>query len=138
MVGETQLLRATPRTPRSVRQDPDFDTVLGPSTGRRLVCRLCGAYITRDGHRISIEGRHVHRRVNPAAVEFEFGCFGAAEGAAIVGEATAEFSWFAPYTWAITICRSCGAHLGWFFEGGDPRFYALILNRLVEEKEPTT
>lgn len=91
--------------------------------------------VASDGDRIDVEGRHVHRRINPAGFEFEFGCFDEARGTAVVGEPTAAHSWFAGYAWVYSICGRCGAHLGWFFEGRDPRFFGLILARLevVEE-----
>lgn len=122
--------RSSGQTPDVADEDPDLGTLLRDATGHRLRCRLCGAVITSDGHRIEIAGRHVHRRVNPAGFEFEFGCFDAAAGAAVVGPSTAEFSWFPGYAWSYSVCRACGAHLGWFFEGGDPAFHGLILNRL--------
>ena len=118
-------------------EEPDLEAFLRESSGRRLRCRVCGALVTSDGNRIEVEGRHVHRRINPAGFEFEFGCFGAARGAAAAGEPTTEFSWFAGYSWVYSLCRRCGAHLGWFFEGRDPRFHGLILNRLeVEDESP--
>ncbi len=130
-----EALRATPKTPEIIGEDPDLETLLRDSTGRRLRCRVCRAVVTTEGHRIEVEGGHVHRRVNPAGFEFEFGCFDAAPGAVVLGEPTAEFSWFAGYTWEYAICRTCKAHLGWFFDGASPRFYALILNRLEVEEQ---
>jgi hypothetical protein len=109
--------------------------LLRDAAGRRLRCRVCGAVITGEGHRVEIAGGHVHRRVNPAGFEFELGCFDAAAGAAVVGPPTAEFSWFAGYAWSYSVCRACGAHLGWYFEGGEGAFHGLILNRLELESE---
>ncbi len=34
------------------------------------------------------------------------------------------------------MCRGCGAHLGWHFEGRDPAFHGLILDRLEAEETP--
>ena len=119
-------------------EDPDLEQLVRPAQQRRWLCRLCGAPVTSEENSISIQGRHVHRRVNPVGFEFEFGCFDEAPGAVATGEPTAEFSWFAGYTWVYSLCRRCGAHLGWLFEGDRPRFYGLILNRMVEEKpEPS-
>ncbi|MEM7483489.1 MAG: cereblon family protein [Acidobacteriota bacterium] len=113
------------------------DTVLGRSVPRRLLCRACGEAVTADEHRVAIEGRHVHRRTNPVGFEFGFGCFAEAPGVVAVGEATVEHSWFAGCTWRYSVCGRCGAHLGWLFEGGGPRFQGLILNRLEEEEPPS-
>jgi hypothetical protein len=131
-----ELRRSSPR--RGVLgDDPELEQLIRPASERRLLCRRCGAAVTSDDHRISIGGRHVHRRVNPAGIEFEFGCFDEAPGAVVAGQPVAEFSWFPGYTWAYSLCWQCGAHLGWLFEGRDPRFHGLVLNRLEEEKPET-
>lgn len=103
---------------------------------RWLRCRLCRGPVTAEDDRTVVEGEHVHRRTNPAGIEFEFGCFLAAPGAQVVGEPTFEFSWFAGRAWAYSLCRGCGAHLGWHFEGRDPAFHALILDRLEVDETP--
>ena len=104
----------------------------------RLLCRSCGSPVTTEAERIAIDGQHIHRRTNPTGVEFEFGCFVAAPGAETVGEPTAEFSWFAGYTWVYSVCRVCATHLGWRFEGTAPSFHGLILARLVREDSERT
>ncbi len=83
---------------------------------------------------MAVEGRSVHRRANPVGFEFEFGCFGRAPGAVAAGEATAEHSWFAGFTWRYSLCRGCGKHLGWLFESVGTSFHGLILDRLESEK----
>jgi len=108
------------------------------TSGRRLLCRGCGSPVTAEGERVAVDGHHVHRRSNPAGIEFEFGCFAAASGAEVVGTPTPEFSWFAGYSWVFSVCRACGAHLGWLFEGAGPCFHALILDRLVQEDPEAT
>ncbi len=128
-----ELRRSSPHR-GDLGENPELEQLIRSAAERRLLCRLCGSPITRDENRISIEGRHVHRRINPAGFEFELGCFDEAPGAVVAGRPTAEFSWFAGTTWAYSLCRRCGAHLGWFFEGGT-RFHGLVLNRLVEETD---
>lgn len=98
--------------------------------GTRLRCRACGHPVTEDAERISVSGSHVHMRVNPAGVEYTFGCFGAAPGCAALGRSTAEHTWFPGCRWRIAVCGSCGEHLGWSFSGAH-RFFGLILARLV-------
>jgi hypothetical protein len=100
---------------------------------RRLLCRSCGSPVTTEAERIAIDGQHVHRRINPSGIDFEFGCFAAAPGAETVGEPTAEFSWFTGYAWIYSVCGACATHLGWHFEGAGPSFHGLILARLVRE-----
>lgn len=111
----------------------DLEAALGIHPGRRLLCANCGQPVTTEAERISIEGRSVHQATNPSGIEFEFGCFASAPGALVAGEPTTEFSWFTGYAWRFALCRGCGAHLGWFFQGGAPTFFGLILNRLKEE-----
>lgn len=84
---------------------------------------------------MAVEGRHIHRRTNPAGLEFELGCFGKAPGAAALGEPTTEHSWFGGYAWCFDLCRGCGTHLGWYFDGSEPPFHGLILNRLQLEDD---
>lgn len=115
--------------------DPDAELETRRRMKRRLLCRVCKQPITADEHRISIDGRHVHRRVNPLGIEYELGCFAEAPGATRLGEPTAEHSWFAGYAWSFAHCGRCGAHLGWVFEGSGPPFHGLITNRLEEERE---
>jgi hypothetical protein len=103
---------------------------------RWLRCRHCRERVTAEDDRTVVEGEHVHRRTNPAGIAFEFGCFLAARGAQVVGEPTFEHTWFAGRAWAYSMCRGCGTHLGWHFEGRDPAFHALILDRLEAEETP--
>ncbi len=103
-------------------------------SGRRLLCAVCAEPITDDERRIAIEGRHVHLRTNPAGFDFEFGCFSEAPGAVVAGAATDEHTWFAGFKWRFSICRGCGAHLGWRFERSGSSFHGLILDRLEVEK----
>ncbi len=114
-------------------EDTDFESILGLASAKRLICRACRSPVTADEHRIEIEGSHVHCRTNPAGIDFEFGCFDEAFGTVAIGQATAEFTWFAAHTWRYVTCMYCGEHLGWLFEGEDSRFYGLILDRLDEE-----
>ncbi len=128
-------LREPRRTAGRLGEDPDVDSILGLSSDGRLLCAACGAPVTAEEHRIAIEGRHVHRRTNPAGFEFEFGCFREAPGAIAVGAATLEHTWFAGWSWRASVCRGCGSHLGWLFEGGGSGFQGLILDRLESGEE---
>ncbi len=127
-------LRESRRAPGDLGADPEVEDVLALSSGRRLLCAVCAEPITGDQHRTAIEGRHVHRRTNPVGFEFEFGCFADAPGALAAGPTTAEHTWFAGFTWRFSICRACGSHLGWLFEGSGTGFHGLILDRLEVEK----
>jgi hypothetical protein len=57
-------------------------------------------------------------------------CFSEAPGAADVGDATSEASWFPGYAWTFAICQKCHNHLGWWYNGKD-RFAGLIATRLI-------
>ncbi len=127
-------LRQSHRTPGDLGADPEVEDVLAFSEDRRLLCAACSQPITADPHRIAIEGRHVHRRTNPAGFDYEFGCFREAPGTIAVGATVAEHTWFPGFTWRASICRACGCHLGWLFEGSGAGFWGLILDRLEIEK----
>jgi hypothetical protein len=109
----------------------------GAGGGRRIVCRTCGSTVTSTRARVEVAGAHEHTKRNPAGFVFRIGCFRDAPGCAPWGDACAEHTWFAGYSWRIALCRGCGVHLGWAFEGpGDP-FHGLVLARIrVEEEGP--
>lgn len=99
---------------------------------RQLRCKACGASITRERDRISVQGAHDHTCTNPSGLRFHIGCFREVQTCAELGEASEEFTWFRGYAWRILLCQSCKQHLGWGFQaGGGERFYGLILNRLT-------
>lgn len=135
----TTLRRALQRdASRGVRwrqRRPELETA-EPETPRRWLCRRCRAPITSDDQRLTIAGRHAHRRSNPHGIEFELGCFGAAPGATTSGLPTSEHTWFTGYRWSFALCRRCNVHLGWFFSGAEPPFHGLIFKRMVEENPP--
>lgn len=97
----------------------------------RLFCHQCRAPITADAERIVVQGGHEHHFRNPMGIEYHIGCFRQAGGCNLIGEATAEYSWFAGCHWRVALCRQCREHLGWGFSGRDDSFYSLILNRLT-------
>ncbi len=94
-----------------------------------LCCVQCGHPITHDRHRTTVEGRHVHTRMNPFGFVFHFGCFSQAEGCSIEGPPTAADTWFAGHAWQFAHCAACQTHLGWAFSG-EGHFFALVLDRL--------
>ena len=99
---------------------------------RQIRCRSCRGPVTDESERVTVGGKHVYLRTNPAGIEYEFGCFGHAEGCAALGEATGEYTWFPGYRWQVGICSHCGSHLGWVFSA-ESRFFGLILARLQED-----
>ncbi|CAK0847544.1 unnamed protein product, partial [Prorocentrum cordatum] len=78
----------------------------GPAV--RRVRALCRAPAAQRGQ------RQVHVG---AGFLFHIGVFSRAEGALPLGAAYAEGSWFPGYTWRMGHCVSCGAHLGWSYQG---------------------
>jgi len=111
--------------------------------GRKLRCSACGNAVTSTGERIEVGGAHVHERENPHGYLYRFGCFAAAPGCASAGVPSRQHTWFAGCWWQVQVCAACAAHLGWLFfgDGGDGggdggiQFWALILDRLVEEAD---
>jgi hypothetical protein len=110
---------------------PQAESGLVTERARSIVCAHCGAEITDEREAIAISGQHAHELVNPSGQVFRIRCFGAAPGAAPVGEASTFFSWFAGYAWRVVVCGRCLTHLGWRFEG-DSTFHGLIAERIAE------
>lgn len=98
-----------------------------------LLCRQCLNPITAKSARIAVDGAHQHTFANPHGVVFDIGCFKTAEGCAVIGRPTDEFTWFAGTTWRIAMCRACMTHMGWLYiASGGSRFFGLILDHLVD------
>ena len=98
---------------------------------RAIRCAACGARVTHERERLTMNGAHEHEFMNPAALRFVVQCFGSAPGCASEGERSSVWSWFPGFAWQIEICRACGTHLGWSFHGART-FYGLISDRLAE------
>ncbi|HYG88230.1 MAG TPA: cereblon family protein [Azospirillum sp.] len=100
-------------------------------------CAACAREVTRGRWEIALDGGHERSFFNPAGVVFRVLCFKEAPGAAEVGPPTQEFTWFRGYAWRYAICRGCGAHLGWRYEGEpDPAvFFGLIKRTLTVDNE---
>ena len=102
-----------------------------PEKENRLFCAACRHLITHQDERVPIQGGHEHRFTNPHGITYHIGCYREATGCAVVGESTAEFTWFPGYAWRIALCANCQTHLGWRFEAPGDSFHGLILNRLI-------
>jgi hypothetical protein len=100
---------------------------------RAICCAACGATVTSPRHRISVQGSHEHRFMNPGGFLFHFGCFAEAIGCKILGPDSNEYAWFPGFAWRFALCGSCGQHLGWHFRSdGKDGFFGLVLDRLRE------
>lgn len=99
-----------------------------------ITCRNCQGPVTRPEYRIEINHRFSHTFANPHGHVFEIGCFYRADGCVKFSDTSDEFSWFKGYIWAIGLCRTCQAQLGWIFlpvrPDGQDKFYGLILDQL--------
>ncbi|MCP3889775.1 MAG: hypothetical protein GY702_13005 [Desulfobulbaceae bacterium] len=99
---------------------------------KAIYCKMCGTVVTSRDQQLSVNNSHTHTFFNPAGIVFELGCFKKAPGCQIVGDPSSEFTWFAGYLWTLSLCGNCRAHLGWYFEGKEKTFFALILTNLME------
>lgn len=93
-------------------------------------CSACGARVTRERERLTMNGAHEHEFMNPSAIRFLVQCFANAPGCASEGERSPVWSWFPGFAWQIELCRGCGTHLGWSFHGART-FYGLVKDRLT-------
>lgn len=110
-----------------------------PAESERVYrCAACRALVTRARWAIAVNGAHERAVFNPAGILFRILTFREAPGAAHAGAATADFTWFRGFTWRLCLCRVCGAHLGWRYQGAaSPQvFFGLIKNRLVPGSAP--
>jgi hypothetical protein len=110
--------------------------IAGAGQGGWVACAACRALVTHSRERLSVDGAHSHSFINPAGLIFRVSCFAAAPGTVSVGEASADFTWFAGFAWRVALCRACGEHLGWSYHRLDSGFVALIDDRVVEARAP--
>jgi hypothetical protein len=124
------LLRGSPHASAPAASAPRAQDEKSPAPQPLILCRACRHAVTREEERIAMGSAHRHTFANPSGIVFEIGCFRNAPGCAAVGPLSAEFTWFAGYSWQIGVCAACRLHLGWRFVGAD-RFFGLILDRLI-------
>eukprot|EP00931_Biecheleriopsis_adriatica_P096453 TRINITY_DN70106_c0_g1_i1.p1 TRINITY_DN70106_c0_g1~~TRINITY_DN70106_c0_g1_i1.p1 ORF type:complete len:181 (-),score=30.59 TRINITY_DN70106_c0_g1_i1:25-510(-) len=92
-----------------------------------LLCAACGTDIADmscyDGCKV---------QANPSGgMPMYIGRFSHTDGVEAAGEASLEDSFFPGCSWTLGICKSCGAHLGWYYESSkDAHFWGLLMNRL--------
>jgi len=95
-----------------------------------LLCARCHHKITDRETRTEIGGKHTHYGTNPHGYRFRYGCFRAAPGVVVNGEASTFYSWFPGYSWQACQCAQCQHHIGWRFAKEGDFFFGLILDRL--------
>jgi hypothetical protein len=93
-------------------------------------CAACGAEIARDRDRVPLEGSATRAFVNPQGIEYVIAGFREAAGCVSHGERSSYWSWFSGFSWQVSLCGACGAHLGWSFFSESDAFYGLVLDRL--------
>ncbi|WP_421902598.1 cereblon family protein [Maridesulfovibrio sp.] len=123
------LLKTTPPGADFDIEVKDKDE-LHESEKKAILCRECGAEITDSSFSTKINDSHEHSFFNPHGYVFQIRCFSAATGCATSGPPSDEFTWFAGYTWQISACSKCRAHLGWRFQSSTNSFYGLIKDKL--------
>ena len=101
-----------------------------PEKDDEIICAACHRPITHVRERISVNGRHEHVFANPHGYIYQIGCFAAAPGCVLIGQAESFFSWFPGYSWQIALCGQCGTLLGWAYRSAESGFYGLILEKL--------
>jgi hypothetical protein len=124
-------MSGTPQAPlNQLLPELQDDTALARS--ELILCRFCHAAITTRQQQLTVGASHQHRFVNPAGLQFLIGCFRAAPGCDIVGQAIEEYCWFPGYAWQLATCSDCGEHLGWFYQNGEAeQFFGLIVQKLA-------
>jgi hypothetical protein len=130
-------LRDQPNGPAAGQPAEIPGSQAGTRSERAIVCAACAGAITSPRHRITVQGSHEHRFMNPAGYLFHIGCFAEAIGCVVLGPPSLEYPWFPGFAWRFALCAQCRQHLGWHFasDGGE-RFFGLILNRLQQTGDP--
>lgn len=111
--------------------DAASDAEVHDEEERVVRCAACGARLTKEASRITMNGAHEHAFMNPAGIRFTVQCFADAPGCAPSGDRSTVWSWFPGFAWQIELCGSCGAHTGWSFHGDGGAFYGLVKDRIV-------
>ncbi len=120
------------------KEKPSDDVVIksekkfGIVEGQVIICENCGHIVTGPEQIIAVNDHHRHIFLNPEGLVFQVGCFSHADGCVIDEQPTLENTWFAGFSWSISICSNCMVHLGWFYQKDDQHFFGLILDRLVD------
>jgi hypothetical protein len=128
---EARRLKGTPPAPTGTPPAPEArEDTESRAPESPLCCARCGHVITHEKHRTTVNGRHIHTRVNPSGFVYHFGCFARAEGCLVLGPPTPEASWFPGFVWELALCAACKTHLGWAFHG-ESDFLGLVLDRLA-------
>ncbi|PIE70974.1 MAG: hypothetical protein CSA22_04380 [Deltaproteobacteria bacterium] len=124
-----------PQFPCDAGRSPSTEPSAGPddadTADPAVRCRACQQTLTRPDWAIRLNDAHLHVFANPAGVLFEIVCFSEAPGCRVLGLPSGEFTWFPGYAWQITLCRTCGTHIGWHFSGTGAPFDALITDRIT-------
>ncbi len=99
---------------------------------RKLLCKHCEHIISSPEYRINFQGAFDHTFLNPSGQMFQIGCFRKANGCAVLGEVSSEWTWFQGFQWQVALCGQCLKHLGWFYQSEtDFPFFGLILDALI-------
>ncbi len=119
------MLQKAPKSKKKTEADAGTDDA--------IYCAQCSHLLTRMRWAVDIGG-HERVFINPAGRVFRISCFKEAPGAHDEGTPTEEFTWFPGYAWNLALCRGCGVHLGWRFEGNDlpAVFFGLIKSALTQ------
>lgn len=97
-----------------------------------ILCGTCENKITQPTFKLEINGAFRHTFLNPEGHVFHIGCFQEADGCAVFGEPTSEWSWFKEFTWRNARCNQCLKQLGWYYHSHlDQFFFGLILDSLI-------
>ena len=113
-----------------LREQPQAGGTARTEVERVWRCAACGAEVARDRDRVPLDGAETRGFTNPDGVEYLIGGFGEAPGCTEVSGPSAYWTWFPGCAWQVSVCRGCGAHLGWRFSGA-ARFHGLIIDRLT-------
>lgn len=105
----------------------------------RVRCKNCQTVIAKRSDMLvmSTEGP-LGAYVNPGGYVHEIMTFYKANGLALIGRPTKEYSWFPGYAWTIANCATCERHMGWLFTATNKRlkprsFYGIRSSQVADD-----
>ncbi|MCP4160478.1 MAG: hypothetical protein GY760_10420 [Deltaproteobacteria bacterium] len=99
---------------------------------RIIACKNCNHQISTVSEKTTVDDIHIHAFANPHGLLFEIGIYRTADGCALEGPFSDEFTWFPGYSWKIAICENCLVHMGWYFGSQSSSFFGIIADRIFE------
>ena len=112
--------------------EPELESRTRPSesdAANDWLCAWCLNRVASEKDRFSHEGDTEFSFKNPEGVWFTIYTFSRTLGCRQGGLPTLQHTWFPGHAWSFCVCKRCGMHLGWYYNGPN-EFVGLIRDRI--------